>query len=180
MHPGATYQAHLQRELAPAPALKRLQVPDARASLPISQLARPNWNLSVMGFYVNDRSLFPVAAQREYGLSDRQSTDTSDRAVDSRGVLVRTNDRLHHCWRLAGRGRRMSMHARALPIRPNRQKPLIGRHSSSGSRPKFTPSVPIFFAPISRFTLTLRCKGRREEGQKASRTLELSPSRLSQ
>ena len=29
-----------------------------------------------------------------YGLSDRQSTDASDRAVDSRVVLVRTNDRL--------------------------------------------------------------------------------------
>jgi hypothetical protein len=28
------------------------------------------------------------------GLSDRQSTDASDRAVDSRVVLVRTNDRL--------------------------------------------------------------------------------------
>ena len=35
----------------------------------------------------------------EYGLSDRQSTDASDRAVDSRVVLVRTNDRLHHFWR---------------------------------------------------------------------------------
>jgi hypothetical protein len=35
----------------------------------------------------------------EYGLSDRQSTDASDRAVDSRVVLVRTNDRLQHLWR---------------------------------------------------------------------------------
>ena len=35
----------------------------------------------------------------EYGLSDRQSTAASDRAVDSRVVLVRTNDRLHHFWR---------------------------------------------------------------------------------
>src|SRR5476651_614821 len=36
---------------------------------------------------------------KEYGLSDRQSTDASDRAVDSRVVLVRTNDRFHHFWR---------------------------------------------------------------------------------
>src|ERR1700692_4734900 len=35
----------------------------------------------------------------EYSLSDRQSTYASDRAVDSRVVLVRTNDRLHHFWR---------------------------------------------------------------------------------
>jgi hypothetical protein len=35
----------------------------------------------------------------EYGLSDLQSTDASDRAVDSRGVLVRTNDCLQHFWR---------------------------------------------------------------------------------
>ena len=35
----------------------------------------------------------------EYGLSDRQSTDASDRAVDSRVVLVRTNDRFQHFWR---------------------------------------------------------------------------------
>src|SRR6266853_211420 len=35
----------------------------------------------------------------EYGLSDRQSTDASDRAVNSRGVQVRTNDRLQHFWR---------------------------------------------------------------------------------
>lgn len=34
-----------------------------------------------------------------YGLSDRQSTDASDRAVDSRGVLVHANDRLQHFWR---------------------------------------------------------------------------------
>src|SRR6266404_4882212 len=32
----------------------------------------------------------------DYGLSDRQSSDASDGAVDSRGVLVRTNDRLQH------------------------------------------------------------------------------------
>jgi hypothetical protein len=32
----------------------------------------------------------------EYGLSNRHSTAASDRAVDSRVVLVRTNDRLHH------------------------------------------------------------------------------------
>ena len=31
---------------------------------------------------------------QEYGLSDRQSTDASDRAVDFRVVLIRTNDRL--------------------------------------------------------------------------------------
>ena len=38
---------------------------------------------------------FPFLGHRteEYSLSDRQSTDASDRAVDSRGVLVRTNDR---------------------------------------------------------------------------------------
>ena len=35
----------------------------------------------------------------DYGLSDRQSPDASDRAVDSRGVLVRTNDRFQHLWR---------------------------------------------------------------------------------
>src|ERR1035441_901992 len=32
----------------------------------------------------------------DYGLSDRQSTYASDRAVDSRVVLVRSNDRFHH------------------------------------------------------------------------------------
>ena len=44
---------------------------------------------------------FPFLGRRteEYGLSDRQSTDASDRAVDSRVVLVRTNDRLQHFWR---------------------------------------------------------------------------------
>ena len=44
---------------------------------------------------------FPFLGRRteEYGLSDRQSTDASDRAVDSRVVLVRTNDRLQHLWR---------------------------------------------------------------------------------
>jgi hypothetical protein len=48
------------------------------------------------------RSLtFPLLSRRmeEYGLSDRQSTDAGDRAVDSRGVLVLTNDRLQHFWR---------------------------------------------------------------------------------
>jgi hypothetical protein len=45
--------------------------------------------------------LFPFLGRRTeaYGLSDRQSTDASDRAVDSRVVLVRTNDRLQHFWR---------------------------------------------------------------------------------
>ena len=33
-----------------------------------------------------------------YDLSDRQSTDASDRAVDSRVVLVRTNNGLQHFW----------------------------------------------------------------------------------
>jgi hypothetical protein len=44
---------------------------------------------------------FPFLGRRteEYGLSDHQSTDASDRAVDSRGVLVHTNDRLQHFWR---------------------------------------------------------------------------------
>jgi hypothetical protein len=44
---------------------------------------------------------FPFLGRRteEYRLSDRQSTDASDRAVDSRGVLVHTNDRLQHFWR---------------------------------------------------------------------------------
>ena len=47
---------------------------------------------------------FPFLGRRteEYGLSDRQSTDASDRAVDSRGVLVRMNHRLHHFWRRTG------------------------------------------------------------------------------
>src|SRR6202035_2112166 len=41
---------------------------------------------------------FPFLGRRteEYRLSDRQSTDASDRAVNSRVVLVRTNDRFHH------------------------------------------------------------------------------------
>ena len=41
---------------------------------------------------------FPFRGRRteEYGLSDRQLTDASDRAVDSRVVLVRVNHRLHH------------------------------------------------------------------------------------
>ena len=33
-------------------------------------------------------------SMEDYGLSDRESTDASDRAVDSRGVLMYTNDRL--------------------------------------------------------------------------------------
>lgn len=37
---------------------------------------------------------FSRRCTEEYGLSDGQSTDASDRAVDPRGVLVRTNDRL--------------------------------------------------------------------------------------
>jgi hypothetical protein len=43
----------------------------------------------------------PVLGRRteEYGLSDRQSTDASDRAVDSRVVLIGTNDRFQHFWR---------------------------------------------------------------------------------
>lgn len=47
---------------------------------------------------------FPFLGRRteEYGLSDRQLTDASDRAVDSRVVLVRTNDRLQHFWRRTG------------------------------------------------------------------------------
>lgn len=36
---------------------------------------------------------------KEYSLSDLQSTDASDCAVDSRVVLVRTNDCLHHFGR---------------------------------------------------------------------------------
>jgi hypothetical protein len=40
----------------------------------------------------------PGRRMEDYGLSDRQSTDASDRAVDSRVVLVRTNDRLQHLW----------------------------------------------------------------------------------
>src|SRR5581483_9229718 len=32
----------------------------------------------------------------EYGLSDRQLAGASDRAIDSRAILVHTNDRLHH------------------------------------------------------------------------------------
>jgi hypothetical protein len=35
----------------------------------------------------------------EYSLSDCQSTDASDRAVDSRSVLVHTNYRFQHFWR---------------------------------------------------------------------------------
>jgi hypothetical protein len=44
---------------------------------------------------------FPFQGRRteEYGLSDSQSTDASDRTVDSGGVLVDTNDRLQHFWR---------------------------------------------------------------------------------
>jgi hypothetical protein len=41
----------------------------------------------------------PHGGVSEYRLSDRQSTDASDRAVDSRGVLVHTNNRLQHFWR---------------------------------------------------------------------------------
>ena len=42
---------------------------------------------------------YDLRRPEKYGLSDRQSTDASDRAVDSRVVLVRTNDRLQHFWR---------------------------------------------------------------------------------
>jgi hypothetical protein len=51
----------------------------------------------------NDPRVTPKPFSRrrteEYGLSNRQATDASDRAVDSRVVLVRTNDRLQHFWR---------------------------------------------------------------------------------
>jgi len=40
--------------------------------------------------------------QEEYSLSDRQSTNASDRAVDSRFVLVRMNDRLQYVCRRTG------------------------------------------------------------------------------
>lgn len=46
----------------------------------------------------------PLLAGRgseKYGLADRQLTGASDRAVDSRVVLVRTNNRLHDFWRRA-------------------------------------------------------------------------------
>jgi hypothetical protein len=42
---------------------------------------------------------FLVRRAQEYGLSDRESTDSSDCAIDSRVVLVRTDDRRHHFWR---------------------------------------------------------------------------------
>ena len=52
---------------------------------------------------VGDASCFlhdyDLRRPEKYGLSDRQSADASDRAVDSRVVLVRTNDRLQHFWR---------------------------------------------------------------------------------
>src|SRR5712691_1785271 len=46
-------------------------------------------------------SMFPFLGRRtkEYGLSDRQPTDASDHAVDSRVILVRLNDRLQLLWR---------------------------------------------------------------------------------
>jgi hypothetical protein len=47
---------------------------------------------------------FPVRRTEEYGLSDRNSADASDRAVDSRGVLVRTNDRRARHLRRSGVG----------------------------------------------------------------------------
>ena len=65
----------------------------------VHQLQPPNW----AAFRdIEFRSLtFPFLDRgtEEYGLSNRQSTDASDRAVDSRVVLVRTNDRLQHLWR---------------------------------------------------------------------------------
>lgn len=45
---------------------------------------------------------FPGRRMQDDGLSDRQSTDASDRAVDSRVVLVRTHDRLQHFWSRTG------------------------------------------------------------------------------
>src|SRR5579862_7300894 len=42
---------------------------------------------------------FPGRRTEEYALSERQSTDASDRAVDSRRVFVRMNDRFHYFWR---------------------------------------------------------------------------------
>ena len=42
---------------------------------------------------------FPGRRTEEYGLSDRESTDASNRAVDSGVVLVRTHHRLQHFWR---------------------------------------------------------------------------------
>ena len=44
-------------------------------------------------------SLLSVGARKEYGLPDRQSPDASNRAVDTRIVLVRTNDGFQHFWR---------------------------------------------------------------------------------
>ncbi len=53
--------------------------------------ATPVW--AVLRDIVFRSRAFPFLGRRmaEYGLSDRQPTDASYRAVDSRGVLVRTN-----------------------------------------------------------------------------------------
>src|SRR5258708_3536116 len=58
-----------------------------------SSAATPSW--AAFGHIVFRLPTFPFLGRRteEYGLSDRQSTDSSDRAIDSRAVLVRTNDR---------------------------------------------------------------------------------------
>src|SRR5271167_249022 len=58
---------------------------------------------------------FLVRRTEEYGLSDRQPTDASDRAVDSRVVLGRTNDRLQHFWRRTCRIR-IKVHHRAANV----------------------------------------------------------------
>src|SRR5882724_1286465 len=64
-----------------------------------------------------DSPAYPLLGGRteEYGLSDRQSTDASDRSVDSRVVLVRANDRLQH-FRRGACGFRIKVHHRAANV----------------------------------------------------------------
>src|SRR5688572_17974731 len=59
------------------------------------------------------------SSMEEDGLSDRQSTAASDGAVDSRGVLVRANDRLEHLRRRPG-GVGIEIHHRTANI-PHRE-----------------------------------------------------------
>jgi hypothetical protein len=56
--------------------------------------AAHGWVRSETLYFRSLRFRFLGRRMEEYALSDRQSTHVSDRAVDSRVVLVRTNNRL--------------------------------------------------------------------------------------
>jgi hypothetical protein len=72
------------------------QVVGAARDLNKAKAATSGWAAYRDIVFRSPRLPFLGRRTEEFGLSGRQSTDASDRAVDSRIVLVRTNDRLQH------------------------------------------------------------------------------------